>query len=164
METKNKIDALKTFKDLAENIDFTLMSTNLSQFPFHTVPMSTKKVDENGNIWFLSGRNSMHNVHIKQSPEVHLSYAKPGDMEFLAVCGHAEIMNSPSIIEELYGKSDDMWFDGKNDPNVSVIKVKPHEVSYWDTKDNKLVSLLKAGYAFIVGSEPDTIEKGTIDF
>lgn len=34
------------------------------------------------------------------------------------------------------------WFTGKDDPNASIIRVKPDDVSYWDTKAGKLVTLL----------------------
>jgi general stress protein 26 len=36
------------------------------------------------------------------------------------------------------------WFkEGKEDPNISLIKVIPEDAYYWDTKNNKMVSLIK---------------------
>ena len=26
------------------------------------------------------------------------------------------------------------WFDGKDDPNVSILRIAPEDVYYWDTK------------------------------
>jgi general stress protein 26 len=134
-------DAIAKLKELAEKIDFTMMATDLSQPPFHVIPMSTKKVDKDGNIWFLSDGSSEHNRHIKEEERALLTYSSGGDMEFLSVYGKAIISRDQHKIDELYGKSDDMWFKGKDDPNCTVIEIKPSDVHYWDTKNGKLVSL-----------------------
>ena len=36
------------------------------------------------------------------------------------------------------------WFkEGKDDPGISLIKVTPEDAYHWDTKNNKMVSLIK---------------------
>ncbi|MDP5101172.1 MAG: pyridoxamine 5'-phosphate oxidase family protein [Nonlabens sp.] len=156
-------EAIAKLKELAEKIDFAMMATDLSHPPFHIVPMSTKKVDKEGNIWFLSDGSSTHNRHIKEEERALLTYSSGSDMEFLTVYGQALISRNQKMIEELYGSTDDMWFDGKDDPNISVIEIKPSDVHYWDTKDNKLVSLLKMGVGALTGEQPDLMETGELD-
>ena len=153
-----KEQAIAKLKELAENIDFTLMSTDLSQPPFHIIPMSTKKVDTEGNIWFLSGKNSQHNQHIEEEERTLLTYSDKSAMEFLTVYGAAKIITDKETCAALYGKADDMWFDGVDDPNLSAIKIMPSDVHYWDTKNGKFVALLKMGIAAITGDEPDISE------
>lgn len=155
-------DARKKIKDMAEDIDFTMMATNLKQTPLHMIPMSTKKVDDQGNIWFLSHKNSTHNQNIMNDANLHLIYADKGDMQFLNIYGMATITTDRSIIEDLYGSGDDAWFDGKNDPNITAISVKPTEAFYWDPKNNKLISLVKMGIGAITGNQPDTMDSGTL--
>lgn len=156
-------EAIAKLKELAEKIDFTMMATDLSQPPFHVIPMSTKKVDEEGNIWFLSDASSEHNRHIKEEERALLTYSSGGDMEFLTVYGQAIVSRDQKMIDELYSSTDDMWFNGKDDPNVSVIEIKPSDVHYWDTKDNKLVSLLKMGAGALTGEQPDLMDTGELD-
>jgi general stress protein 26 len=164
MSTENLYheEARKKIKELAESIDFTLMGTQLGTKPVRVIPMSTKKVDEKGNIWFLSGKDSGHNVHIRTDNKVQLFYVKPGAMEFLTVYGKATITTDSAVLEELYGKSDDMWFDGLDDPNLTAIEVHPLDAYYWDTKHNKVVSLLKMGAGAITGDQPDLSEQGEL--
>lgn len=164
MSTKNLYDreAKSKIKELAEDIDFTMMATKLSVQPIHTIPMSTKKVDDKGSIWFLSGRDSEHNANIQQDGRVQLLYSDPSNMEFLTVYGNALITTDREILEELYGKSDDMWFEGIEDPNLTAICVEPSEAQYWDAKHNKLVSLFKMGVGAITGDQPDLSESGKI--
>lgn len=164
MSTENlyQDDAKKKIKEMAENIDFTMMATNLKKIPLHMVPMSTKKVDEQGNIWFLSDKNSTHNQNITKDANLHLIYANKGDMQFLNVYGTATVTTDKKIIDELYGKADDTWFEGKDDPNITAISVKPTEAFYWDPKHNKLVTLVQIGVGAITGNEPDTMDYGKI--
>ncbi len=156
-------EAKKKIKEMAEDIDFTMMATNLKKTPLHMIPMSTKKVDEHGNIWFLSNKNSTHNENILEDSNLHLIYVDKGDMKFLNVYGSATITTDRNMIDELYGKSDDAWFDGKDDSNITAISVKPTEAFYWDPKNNKLVTLVKMGVGAITGNQPDLMDQGSIN-
>jgi len=164
MSIKNlsNIEAKHKIKELAESIDFNLMATDLQNIPLHAIPMSTKKVDEDGCIWFLSGKDSTHNSNIKKDKNIHLFYAKSAAFEFMNVFGHAYIIEDRNIIKDLYQTSDDNWFKGKDDPNLSAIKVEPKDVNYWDTKDGMFISLLKMGVGAITGKKTDLGEEGKL--
>jgi general stress protein 26 len=157
-------NALKKIKELAEAIDFTMLCTNLDAKPFHAVPMSTKRVDADGAIWFLSGQDSHHNSHIRGNPSVQLLYSDPGSMRFLIVYGEATIRVDREILKELYGAADDAWFDGIDDPNVSAIRIVPIDAHYWDTKHNRMVAMLKMGVAAITGEQAEIAVHGDLDF
>lgn len=43
------------------------------------------------------------------------------------------------------------WFDGKTDPKVSIIGVRPKDVRYWDTKHGKLVDMALMVYSAVTG-------------
>lgn len=155
-------EAIAKLKELAESIDVAMLATNLQHTPFHTIPMSTKMVDNYGNIWFLSARDSEHNSYIQQNNNVQLMYGQPNTMSFMTVYGKASISTDKEVIEELYSTVDDNWFDGVDDPNVSAIKVQPQEAHYWDTKYGKLVAMLKIAQGAITGNSPDLGEEGDL--
>jgi general stress protein 26 len=154
--------AKKKVKELVEHIDFAMMATHLKQTPLHMIPMSTKKVDDHGAIWFLSNKNSTHNENISKDPHLHLIYADTGAMQFLNVYGTATITTDSNIIDDLYGIGDDAWFDGKNDPNLTAISVTPREAYYWDPKSNTLVTLVKMGIGALTGDQPDAMDFGAL--
>lgn len=156
-------EAKAKIKELAENIDFTMMETNLGSKPTHIIPMSTKDVDGDGCIWFLSNKSSEHNGYIEADNSIQLIYAKPGDMEFLTLYGEASITTERAILEKYYGKSDDAWFDGVDDPNLTAIRVVPKDAYYWDTKNGKLISLLKIGVGALTGEKQDLGEYGDLE-
>lgn len=165
MSVKNVYDqeAKAKLKELAEDIDFCMMATDFTAPPIHAIPMSTKKVDEKGSIWFLSGADSDHNKNIKKFGNTQLIYAKPTDMEFMTVYGPASVVTDRKVIKELYDKSDDNWFNGPDDPNATAIEVRPQEAHYWDTKDSKLVAMFKMAAGTVTGQKTDPSVQGSIN-
>lgn len=165
MSTKDlyNTEAKKKIKELAESIDLTMMATDLDNKPFHVIPMSTKEVDSSGNIWFLSNRTSTHNQNIEKQDWVHLIYSNKSSFEFLSIFGRGTIVTDRNRIKELYGSGDDAWFDGEDDPNITAIRVEPKDAHYWDTKNGKVLSLLKMVGGAITGNEPDLGIQGELN-
>ncbi len=164
MSTKNldNQEAITKLKELAESIDFAMLCTDLGATPFHAIPMSTKKVDDQGHIWFLSGQDSSHNQNIQREAKVEVLYANSGTMQFLSVFGEAAIRKEPAILKELYQSTDNSWFSGVDDPNLTAIEVAPLEAHYWDVKGNKLTALLKLGWGGLTGERPDYARQGDL--
>lgn len=163
VENLSSKEAKEKMTDLVNDIKFSMFISDLKSQPLSAVPMTTKKVDEQGNIWFLSGLNSDHNANVVKSPQVQLLYSDPSDMEFVSIYGKASIVTDRGILEDLYSKKDDAWFTGVDDPNLTAIKVVPGEAYYWDTKGSKLVSLFKMGVAAVTGDKVDVGEKGKLN-
>jgi general stress protein 26 len=164
-DTKNleNQEALNKIKEMAEKIDFCMFCTHLAHVPFETRPMSTRMVDEQGNIWFFSRMDSFKNENILEDNRVQLLYAKPGDSEFLSVYGRASIIKDREKSDELWTVFAKTWFqEGKDDPELSLIKVVPESAHYWDTKHGKMVSLLKIAASVITGKTMDDGIEGEI--
>lgn len=162
-KTLHNDQAKKKLKELVENIDFAMMETNMGSRPTHIIPMSTKEVDKDGCIWFLSNKNSDHNRHLEKDGELQLIYSKPSDMEFLTIFGKATIITDRSVLERLYGKMDDIWFEGIDDPNLSAIKVTPAEAHFWDTQSNKLITLFNMGLSLLTGEQKEIGDEGVLE-
>ncbi|WBL22982.1 pyridoxamine 5'-phosphate oxidase family protein [Zunongwangia sp. HRR-M8] len=156
-------EARKKMKSMVEDIKTAMMITNIGSKPVDAIPMTTKRVDTEGNIWFLSGMNSDHNGNIAKDSDVQLLYSDPKDYEFISIYGQASIVTEKDILEDLYSKVDDTWFKGEDDPNLSALKIDPKEAYFWDTKSNKYVSLFKMGVAAVTGDQKDIGEKGKLD-
>lgn len=137
-------DAVEKIREIAKDANICMFVTDLSTVPLMGRPMATQEVDEKGNIWFMSDRNSDKNRHIEKDTQVQLFYSHTGNYEYLSIYGSAEIVNDRSKIEKLWTPMAKTWFkEGKDDPNISLIKVTPEDAYYWDTKNNKMVSLMK---------------------
>ena len=154
-ENLNSIEAVKKIKELSEKAKFCMFCTELDTVPINTRPMGLQETDEEGNLWFISSDTSNKNFHIKDDDRVQLLFMNNSDSEYLSVFGDAYIYTDKSTIEEKWSPMANAWFDGKEDPNISIIKVAPKDTYYWDTKAGKLVSLLSFAAAAISGTKTD---------
>ena len=164
-QTKNlhNEEALKKMKELVEDIGTCMFCTNTQEIPFNTRPMATADVDDEGNLWFISNVESHKNDEIKNDDKVQLIYAKGGDSHFLSVSGKAAIIQDQEKIDEVWNMFAKAWFkEGKKDPNVSLIKIVPSDVYYWDTVHGKMVSLLKIAVSAVSGASMDDGVEGKI--
>ncbi|MFN7117333.1 MAG: pyridoxamine 5'-phosphate oxidase family protein [Saprospiraceae bacterium] len=149
-------EAIKKIKDMTNDINICMMCTNLNNMPISTCPMATQEVDEEGNIWFLSTKNSNHNQDIEQDSRSQLIYAHPGQASFLSLYGSAEVLYDRQLIEDIWKPDAKIWFqEGKDDPNLTVIRFSPEEGYYWDTKSSKMVAFLKMATSLVTGKTMD---------
>jgi general stress protein 26 len=156
-------EAKKKLKEMAEGIDFCMFCTKLGHFPFDSVPMSTREVDKDGNIWFMSKLTSDKNKAIMEDNRVQLLYALPGKSHFLSVSGRAKVLKDEEKTEELWTNFAKAWFtEGKNDPELTLLKVEPESAHYWDTKHGKMIAMVIYATAAITGKEFDDGVEGQI--
>jgi general stress protein 26 len=164
-DTKNltNVEAIKKIQDIAKDADICLFATNLTNLPIATRPMSTQKVDDEGNIWFLSSKSSNQNQDIQADSRVQLFYSHKGSAEYLSVYGEASVLFDRNLAKELWSPIAKAWFtEGVDDPELSIIKVVPSDAYYWDTKNNKAVSMLKILAGAVTGKTMDDGVKGKI--
>lgn len=165
-DTKNlaSIEAIEKLKQLAEDADICHFVTNLSNLPLSSRPMSTQEVDEEGNIWFMSRNTSDKNIDITKDNHVQLFYSNNGSAEYLSIYGTAEISTDRAKIKELWQPIAKAWFnEGEDDPSITLLKVTPLDAYYWDTKDNKMISLIKYAVSAITGKEINAGIEGTLN-
>ena len=74
----------------------------------------------------------------------------------MSIDGIASISRDRQRIDELWKEPFRVWFPGgKDDPNISLIAVRPQFAEYWDSKGWKKVSyLFKAAEAYATGKTP----------
>lgn len=127
-------------------------------------PMDTQDVDEDGALWFMSRKDSIKNMQINDNNKVYLMYLDDSKQHYLSLSGKAEIQYDREKIEKLWTPMTKAWFtEGKDDPEISLLKVTPESGHYWDTKNGALISLIKIAAALITGKEMDGSIQGDID-
>lgn len=157
-------EAIEKMQALVNDANICMFTTLLTELPLDARPMATQKVDNGGNLWFLSGASSHKNQHIQRDARVQLFYSHKTGAEFLSVYGEATIYKDRQKIEEIWNNIAKAWFKGgKDDPDLTVIKVKPQYAYYWDTKSNKVISLIKIATSAITGATMDEGVQGELN-
>ncbi len=154
-------EAVEKIQELAGDIK-TCMFCTYKDNKMESRPMSSQKVDDEGNLWFLSDRNSSKNKAIHHDDKVDLLFAEGTDKFMLLHCT-ASISADKEKIKELWNPIAKIWFtEGVDDPAVSVIKVAFHDGYYWNTKHGKMVEMVKMAAALATGTTMDDGIEGAL--
>ena len=148
-------EAITKLKELAEKARNCMFVTKVKEFPSNARPMNLQGVDEAGNLWYISSKQSQKNIDIAENNNVTLYFQNNGAYEFLEVNGIATIHTDKEIIEKYWTPFANAWFDGKDDQNVTLISIKPISSQYWDTQDGKIMSFIKMSFMAITGTKGD---------
>ena len=162
-EDLNNKEAIDKLISMVKDIKVAIFCTELTKTPLQSRPMSVQDVDDQGNLWFISSATSNKNFEILKDSQVQLFFANNSSFQYISIYGNATIYKDQEKIDELWSPVIKAWFeDGKNDPRVTVIKVTPSDAYYWDTKDGKIISLLKMAGSAIFGTTADIGVEGKL--
>ncbi|WP_134090470.1 pyridoxamine 5'-phosphate oxidase family protein [Olivibacter sp. XZL3] len=170
-EEKNKKDlqgkeAIEKVKELVNISEACFFCTDLNKVgvPLSIRPMAVQKVDDDGNLWFLSASDSHKNEEIQRDPFVHLLFQGSRYADFLNIYGLASIVDDKEKIDELWNPLLKTWFtDGKEDVRITVIKVEPTEAYYWDNKHGSAIAFVKQSIGSILGKTLDDSVEGKLE-
>ncbi|MGN0002112.1 MAG: pyridoxamine 5'-phosphate oxidase family protein [Sphingobacterium composti] len=164
-ENLNNQEAIEKLKELVNRIDVALMVSypKDTQYPYMT-PMSRQEIDDEGNIWYLISSESETYKNLEVNPKISLAFCDPGSYTFLSIDGIAESSRDQDRIDKYWNKFVEVYFEkGKEDSSIRVLKVTPLDSHYWDTKTNKLMTLVKVASAAVTGQKIDIGRQGDIN-
>ncbi len=164
-EDLSRSEAIDKMKVLVESAQTCFFCTNLkADAAFETRPMAVQKIDDDGNLWFLSSVDSHKNEELKNNDAVQLLFQGDPHTDFMNVFGHATVSKDREKIEELWNPLLKTWFtEGKDDPRLTVIKVTPAEGYYWDSKHGKFVAFEKMAIGAAIGKTLDDSIEGKLN-
>ena len=106
-------------------------------------------------VWFISSSESEKNRDIARDPRVVLTFQNDDKSSYLSLSGKASVHTDKATIDKYWTAFAKAWFDGKDDPRVTVISVKPERGHYWETKSGKVIAMAKMTLTAITGSKMD---------
>ncbi len=118
-DTMTDDEARQRLKELLEDIDFTMLTTQDADGSLVSRPMSTREMDENGDIWFFLADDSKKAEEAEADSDVGLSYVDKKGMRFVSVAGKASVVHDRAKMEQLYTPSLDIWFENGLDTPTS---------------------------------------------
>ena len=117
-------------------------------------PMDAHPSRDEGCIWFLSDLRAHKDEELRSDPHAALTFARGND--FVSVSGEAEIHRDRGKIDELWTDMNKaFWPEGKEDPNIGVIRFVPDHAEYWDGPSSSIMVALKMAAARLTGNPTD---------
>ncbi|SFT05520.1 pyridoxamine 5'-phosphate oxidase family protein [Paenibacillus sp. BC26] len=128
--TANSQEATEIVRELIKDIDIAMLTT-VSEEGLVSRPMKTQEVEFDGNLWFLTKKNTGKFEELLHNRQVNVSYA---GKSFVSIRGEAELVDSTEKIKELWSPAYEKLLESTyDDPNLVLIKVVAETAEYWDT-------------------------------
>lgn len=155
MEHKTHQENVEKLRELIKDIDFAMLTTVHADGSLRSRPMSTQEAEFDGDLWFLTSADTAKAYEIRQDSRVNVSYAQPDDQRYVSVSGTAALLNDRAKIDEFWTPAYKIFFpDGKDDPNLRLIKITVDKAEYWDSKG--LIPTVIAFAQAMLGKESET--------
>lgn len=157
---------LQKFKEMIKDIDFCMLTTIDERGDLRSRPMSSNgEIDADGHLWLFTGASSHKVSEIKGTPRVNVSFADPQNQNYVSVTGRARLVRDRKKIDDLWKPQFQMWFpEGKDDPNIALLRVKVEKAEYWDSPSDTISYMLNFVSALVTGEEPDAGEHKRLEF
>src|SRR5690606_18318925 len=150
-------DAIEKGRDVIKGIDIAML-TSLTKDGIVSRPMKTQEVEFDGDLWFLTMKDTEKYDELKQHPQVNVTYA---GQSYVSIRGTAELINDRGKIKEFWNVAYEKLLDTtSDDPNLILIKVKAETAEYWDM-GNKL-KLMKQIINKLTGNKAETSDTNEI--
>jgi general stress protein 26 len=119
-------------------------------------PMAVAQVEDNGQIWFVTDRNSGKVTDLMLDSEVAVTMQSSS--KFVSLSGTAHAVDDRAKLDELWSETWKVWFpDGKASDSIVLLRIEPTRGEYWDNSGMTGVKyLIKAGKAYLQGERAET--------
>ncbi|OWR30766.1 general stress protein [Saccharibacillus sp. O23] len=122
--------AVETVRDLIKDVE-TAMLTTVSENGLVSRPMKTQHIEFDGDLWFLTKKDTAKYDELLKDPRVNVAYA---GKSYVSVSGTAEFVEDDArkkvLWNKLYEKILDTPYD---DPNLVLIRVHAETAEYWES-------------------------------
>jgi len=148
-------EGAKKLYELIQDVKICMMTTVEPDGSLHSRPMYNQDADEAGDLWFFTRLQSPKVSEISKDGQVNLGFSNPGKQDYVSVSGRAVIVRDRAKIEEKWSEPLKAWFpDGKDDPNIALIRVHPERGEYWDSPSSTLLHIYGYAKAALTSASP----------
>lgn len=117
-------------------------------------PMSAHADREQDAIYFPTDARNHKDDEVEINDQVCLTFAETGSYVFVSVSGTANVTDDRAKVHELWSTPAQAFWESKDDPNIRVLTVRPHQAEFWDSP-GKVVTAVKMAAAAVTGNRPD---------
>lgn len=136
----------------------TAMATTIDQHGLlSSRPLTVQRIDERGDVYFIVGRDADWAI---AGQAMNVSLIDDG-RTWISVVGRAEYVEGTSLLSDLWDDMTDTFFpDGP--ASAVALQVHADRWEYW-TAPNKIAQMAGMAKAFLMDTQPDLGDSGTID-
>lgn len=131
------------------------MFTTRSGSGLRARPLEARPDRQSGIIWFVTDRRSGKEHEIEAERDVSLAFVDRDTGVYLSITARAEILRDRAKAASIWKSTDNMWWNGPDDPNVCVLRVEPMTAELWDGPASGAVAAFEFVKATLTGAKPN---------
>jgi general stress protein 26 len=141
--------------EVLRDFDSAILITRTERGDLRGRPMALAQVEPGADIYFATSLTTETAREIEADPRVAVTVQ--GKLKFASVSGKAHLMRDRALIDKLWREGWKLWFpEGKDDPNLCLIRFDADEGEYWDTSGTRGIKFaLRAAGAYVRGERLD---------
>jgi general stress protein 26 len=118
-------------------------------------PMAASQDGFDGTLWFFTPASSHKVAEVKADSRVCVTYAEPSSQDYVSFSGRGTLVQDRAEIDKRWSPLLKAWFpNGKDDPDVALLKVTVDQAEYWDAPNSKIVQVYGYVKASLTGEPP----------
>lgn len=126
----NEEETVEIIKDLIKDVKVAMFTT-ISNGQLVSRPMRTQEMEFDGDLWFLTKKDTDKYRELSENPTVNLAYV---DSSYVSISGTAEFVQDEAKKKEYWnpvlGK---LLETSADDPDVVLVKITPEKAEYWES-------------------------------
>ncbi|MEO9078646.1 MAG: pyridoxamine 5'-phosphate oxidase family protein [Rhodanobacter sp.] len=115
----------------------------------HARPMTAIVEGHGGPLWFFTGKSNGVVENLSKSRRAIAAFSAKGHDLFASIHGNLAVDQNRDVIDRLWNPFIAAWFDGKDDPNLVLLRFDAEHAEVWLNESNLL-----AGVKMLFGSDP----------
>ena len=118
-------------------------------------PLEARPDRHAGLIWFVTDLRSGKEHEIEEEHAVGLVFIDVKEKAYLSITARAEVLRDHAKAAEIWKNTDNVWWNGPEDPNVCVLRVIPITAELWDGPASSAVAAYEFAKARFTGEKPN---------
>jgi general stress protein 26 len=150
--------------DIIEMVGVCMLTTRFTG-GLRARPLESRPDRDAGIIWFVTDLHSAKEYEIESDNNVGLAFVDAKANAYLSITARAEVRRDHAKAAEIWTPTDNMWWQGPDDPNVCVLRITPLTAELWDGPASNAVAAFEFVKARLTGGVPNLGEhrKVTVD-
>ncbi|MCU0790284.1 MAG: pyridoxamine 5'-phosphate oxidase family protein [Nitratireductor sp.] len=147
--------------DVLESVNGVMLGSGGKE---HMQPMSPNVARDEERIWFFTRNTTDIAKAAEKRPQVHLCVIGNDHDYHACIRGTLAVSDSPEHIERFWNPVSGAWFDGKDDPELTMLVFTPVDAAIWASTGSSVRFGWEVLAANVTDREPDMGERASVTF
>jgi general stress protein 26 len=140
------------FLELLRNFRTATLITRGLGRGLHGRPMAIGHIEDDGTIWFFSDIQSAKVTEL--ASDTHALVSLSDSDKYLVMTGEVEVVCDPQKAKALWKEPFRAWFQGPDDPALTLLRFEPDEGEYWNNAGAQgIKQAFRTAKAYVTGEK-----------